>query len=260
MNTLARKAWGDLTRRRTRTLLAAFTLSIAITSLGFLAVPGLLTAAMNRQVAGSHLFDVGISTSVIKLSPAQLGALGHLPGIAAVNPDLGYVTSATSVAGTANIAIAGGDLASAPVDTVPLLSGRLPGPGEVLADAANGRATDYAIPDGGFVEMRAASGAMVRLRVSGTGLNLAATPGANGSATPEAHRRVVRLRHLGPGRRGQPGARPSARSGRVAARPAPRAAQARGRNPGRHGHQRIRLRPARPSGRAQRPAGQDRGT
>ena len=30
----------------------------------------------------------------------------------------------------------------------------------------------------------AASGATVRLRVSGTGLNLAATPGANGSTTP----------------------------------------------------------------------------
>ena len=32
--------------------------------------------------------------------------------------------------------------------------------------------------------MRAASGRLVRLRVSGTGLNLAATPGANGSTTP----------------------------------------------------------------------------
>jgi putative ABC transport system permease protein len=197
MSTLTRKAWGDLTRHRARTLLAAFTLSIAITSLGFLAVPGLLTAAMNRQVTGSHLFDVGISTSVIKLSPAQLGALGRLPGVAAVNPDLGYATSATSVAGTSNVAIAGGDLASAPVDTVPLLSGRLPGPGEVLADAANGRATDYAIPEGGIVEMRAASGAMVRLRVSGTGLNLAATPGANGSTTPVFYATLATVESLG---------------------------------------------------------------
>jgi putative ABC transport system permease protein len=184
MTTLTRKAWGDLTRHRARTLLASFTLSIAVTSLGFLAVPGLLNSAMDQQVADSHLFDVGISTSVIDLSHAQLGALGRLPGVAAVNPDLGYVTSATSVAGTANVEIAGGDLASAPVDTVPLLSGRLPGPGEVLADAANGRAADYAIPDGGTVDMRAASGAMVRLRVSGTGMNLAATPGANDSSAP----------------------------------------------------------------------------
>ena len=187
---------GNLTRHRARTLLAAFTLSIAITSLGFLAVPGLLTAAMNRQVTGSHLFDVGISTSVIELSPARLGALHRLPAVAAVNPDLGYATSATSVAGTSNVAIAGGDLAAAPVDTVPLLSGRLPGPGEVLADAANGRATDYAIPEG-HVEMRAASGAMVRLHVSGTGLNLAATPGANGSTTPVFYATLATVESLG---------------------------------------------------------------
>jgi putative ABC transport system permease protein len=35
-----------------------------------------------------------------------------------------------------------------------------------------------------MIDVLSASGAMMRLRVSGTGLNLAATPGANGSATP----------------------------------------------------------------------------
>ena len=64
------------------------------------------------------------------------------------------------------------------------MSGRLPRPGELLADAGNGRAADYSVPIGGTIDVRAASGQMVRLRVSGTGLNLAATPGANGSATP----------------------------------------------------------------------------
>ena len=184
MNTLNRKAWGDLTRHRARTLLTAFSLSLAIASLGFLSVPSLLNAAMNRQVAESHLNDVGISTNVINLTPAQLSAVGHLPGVAAVSPVLGYTAKATSAAGTRNVAIAGGDLASAPVNTVPLMSGRLPGPGEVLADAGNGRAADYPVPVGGTIHVRSASGAMVRLRVSGTGLNLAATPGANGSATP----------------------------------------------------------------------------
>lgn len=184
MSTLTRKARGDLARHRARTLLTTFTLSIAIASLGFLAVPGLLTAAMNRQVQESHLNDVGISTSVLDLTPAQLSTLGRLPGVAAVSAVLGYTARATSVAGTQNIAMVGGDLASAPVNTVPLLSGRLPGPGQVLADAANGRATDYSIPVGGTIRVRAASGAIVPLRVSGTGINLAATPGANGSTTP----------------------------------------------------------------------------
>jgi putative ABC transport system permease protein len=196
MSTLNRKAWADLTRHRARTLLAVLTLSIAIASLGFLAVPSLLNAAMNRQVTESHLYDVGISTSVLDLTPAQLGALGHLPGVAAVNPDLGYLTTAATPGGTQNVEIAGGDLASAPVNTVPLLSGRMPGPGQVLADAANGRAADFAVPDGGAIHVRAASGRLVTLRVSGTGMNLAATPGANGSGTPVFYTTLATLESL----------------------------------------------------------------
>lgn len=184
MTTLTRKAWGDLTRHRGRTLLAASTLCIAIATLGFIAVPGLLGTAMTRQVQASHLNDVGISTTVLDLGPAQLRALGHLPGVAAVSPVLGYTTTTKSAAGTQNVTIAGGDLASAAVNTVPLMSGQLPGPGEVLADAGNARATGYATPNGSIVDLRAAGGAMVPLRVSGTGLNLAATPGANNSTTP----------------------------------------------------------------------------
>jgi putative ABC transport system permease protein len=184
MSTLSRKAWGDLTRHRARTLLTAFTLGIAIASLGFLAVPILLNAAMNRQVAASHLYDVGVSTNVIQLTPAQLTALGRLPGVSAVSPALGFATEATSVAGEQDVEIAGTALASAPVNTVPLLSGRMPGPGEVIADAADGRATGYSVPAGDTIRVRAASGAIVPLRVTGTGMNLAATPGATGSSTP----------------------------------------------------------------------------
>jgi putative ABC transport system permease protein len=184
VTTLSRKAWGDLTRHRARTLLALCTLSIAIASLGFLAVPALLNAAMNRQITGSHLYDVGISTSTLDLSPAQLRALGRLPGVAAVSPAVGYATTATSGTGPQDVELAGTDLASAPVNTVALFTGRMPGPGEVLADAGNARATGFAVPNGGTIDVRAAGGRLVRLRVSGTGLNLYATPGANGSTTP----------------------------------------------------------------------------
>jgi putative ABC transport system permease protein len=184
VSTLNRKAWGDLTRHRTRTLLAVLTLTIAIASLGFLAVPSLLNAAMNRQVQESHLFDVGISTRDLDLTPAQLSGLGNLPGVAAVSPAVGYSTTMTSATGTQNIEIAGTELTSAPVNTVALFTGRFPGPGEVLADAGDGRAADFTVPNGGMIDVRAASGKLVRLRVSGSGMNLAATPGANGSSTP----------------------------------------------------------------------------
>jgi putative ABC transport system permease protein len=184
VSTLNRKAWGDLTRHRARTLLAVFTLSIAIASLGFLAVPALLNAAMNRQIADSHLYDVGVSTNTLDLTRAQLSALSQLPAVAAISPAVGYATTVTSAAGPQDVKIAGTDLASAPVNTVALFTGRMPGPGEVLADAGNSRAADFTVPNGGTIDVRAASGRLVRLRVSGTGMNLAATPGANGSTTP----------------------------------------------------------------------------
>ena len=184
MSTLSRKAWGDLTRHRARTLLAVCTLSIAIASLGFLAVPALLNTAMNRQIAGSHLYDVGISTSILDLSPAQLRALGRLPGVAEVSPAVGYATTVTSAAGPQDVELGGTALASAPVNTVALFTGRMPGPDEVLADVGNARAAGFAVPNGGTIDVRAASGRLVWLRVSGTGLNLYATPGANGSTTP----------------------------------------------------------------------------
>ena len=184
MNTLNRKSWGDLARHRTRTLLAAGTLAIAIASLGFLAVPGLLNAAMNRQVQQGRLNEVAISTRVTGLTRAQLGALGRLPGVAAVGADLSYVTTTTTASGTQNIVIDGGGLASATVNTLLLMSGRLPGPGEALADVADGKAAGYTVPAGGTLGVRAASGATAALRVSGTGLNLAYTPGANSTGVP----------------------------------------------------------------------------
>lgn len=184
MSALDRKAWADLSRHRARTLLALFTLSIAIASLGFVAVPSLLNGAMNRQINESHLEDVGISTNTLALTPGQLSGLGRLPGVAAVSPAVGYTTTAASPAGPQNVVIAGTNLATAPVNTVVLMSGQLPGPGEVLADAGNGRATGFTTGVGSPIDIRAASGKMVRLRVSGTGMNLYATPGANSSSTP----------------------------------------------------------------------------
>jgi len=184
VSTLDRKAWGDLARHRARTLLAAGTLAIAIASLGFLAAPGLLNAAMNGQVQQGRLNEVAISTRVTGLTAAQLGALGRLPGVAAVSADLRYVTTTMTAGGTQNIVIDGGELSSAPVDAVLLMSGRLPGAGEALADVADGKAAGYTVPAGGTLGVRAASGATVRLRVSGTGLDLAYTPGANSTGVP----------------------------------------------------------------------------
>ena len=81
MSTLNRKAWGDLARHHARTLLTVLALGLAIASLAFLALPGLLDDAMDRQVQASHLYDIAMPTRDLDLSPAQLGALGRLPNV-----------------------------------------------------------------------------------------------------------------------------------------------------------------------------------
>lgn len=85
MSTVNRKAWGDLTRHRARTLPTVFTLGLAIASLSFIALPNLMDAAMDRQVQATRLYDIAVPTRDLDLTAAQLGALGHLPDVAAVD-------------------------------------------------------------------------------------------------------------------------------------------------------------------------------
>jgi putative ABC transport system permease protein len=182
MSTLNRKAWGDLTRHRVRTLFTVVTLGLAIASLAFVALPDLMDAAMDRQVQASRLYDIAVLTRDLHLSAAQLDALSHLPNVAAVDASVVYATQMMVGSRTQDVVIWGLDLADQPVDAVQLLAGRMPGPGEVIADAANGRAADLTVTAGEQVDVRGRAGAQIPLRVSGTGIDLAWSPGANGSA------------------------------------------------------------------------------
>jgi putative ABC transport system permease protein len=181
VSTLNRKAWGDLTRHRARTLLTVFTLGLAIASLSFIALPNLMDAAMDRQVQASRLYDIATPTRDLDLTAAQLDALGHLPGVAAVDASIVYATRMTVGSRIQDVVIWGLDLPDQAVDDVTLLGGRMPRSGEILADAANGRAADLTVTAGESVDVRDRAGRQTPLRVSGTGIDLAWSPGANGS-------------------------------------------------------------------------------
>jgi putative ABC transport system permease protein len=181
VSTLNRKAWGDLTRHRARTLLTVFTLGLAIASLAFFALPNLMNVAVDRQVQASRLYDIAMSTRDLDLTAAQLDALGHLPNVAAVDASIVYATRMTVGSRTQNVTIWGLDLPEQPVDAVQLLGGRMPRSGEILADAANGKAADLTVTAGEPVDVRDRGGAQTPMLVSGTGIDLAWSPGANGS-------------------------------------------------------------------------------
>jgi putative ABC transport system permease protein len=200
MSALGRKACGDLARHRARTGLTIGTLGLAIASLATLAVPGLMNRAMGREVQAARLYDVAMTTRDLVLSPSQLHALGHLPNVTAFAASVEYPTRLTVGSRRQEAEIWGVDFASQPVDAVQLNSGRLPRPGELLADAGNGKAADLTLAIGDRVEVRGAAGRQTSLRVSGIGYGLATSPDVNGSTIPVFYASAATVRSLVGGR------------------------------------------------------------
>jgi hypothetical protein len=152
--------------------------------------------AMDRQVAADRLFDVAFGTHDLVLSPAEFGALGRLPDVAAVGADVRYPAQVTAGGRRQAAAIWGIDLPAQPVDAIRLVSGRLPRSGEVLADAANGSAADLATGIGTRIEVRDSDGAHTVLRVSGTAAGLATSPSPAGSGSPVFYASEATVRSL----------------------------------------------------------------
>jgi putative ABC transport system permease protein len=196
VSALNRKAWGDLGRHRARTMLTIGTLGLAIASLATLAVPALINQVMGREVQAARLYDVAMSTRDLVLTPAQLRALGHLPNVAAFDASVEYPTELTVGTRRQDAVIWGVDLASQPVDAIQLTAGRLPRPGELLADAGNGSAADLTLAVGDQVEARNATGAQTRLRVSGIAHSLATSPSVNGTNIPAFYASAATVRSL----------------------------------------------------------------
>ena len=87
-----RKSVTDLTRRKARAFFTVLTLALAIASVGVFAVPALMQQAMDREVAANRLADVTLTMKPLRLSAAELAALGRLPNVAAVEPRTIFTT------------------------------------------------------------------------------------------------------------------------------------------------------------------------
>jgi putative ABC transport system permease protein len=196
VSALGRKARGDLLQHRARTLLAMLTLTLAVASLAVLAVPGLMDRAMDRQVQADHLYDVAVATHDLVLTPEQLAALKHLPNIAAVDTSIRYPAEVTVGSRRQTAMIWGVDLGAQPVDAIQMLTGRLPRPGEILADAANASAADFPAAIGTRVEIRGSNGTQRPLDVSGTAGDLATSPSPALSDNPVFYTSEATVRSL----------------------------------------------------------------
>jgi putative ABC transport system permease protein len=179
---LSRKARGDLRRHPGKNLLIVVTLGLAIGSFAVVAVPDLLNTTMQKEIDQTHLYDVAVATRDLDLSPHQLDALGHLPNVAAFDPEVQYSTVAAAAGNVRQSAVVWGlDLGHQPVDAVQVTGGRPPSVGEVMADEQNESATGFNVSIGGHVVFRTTTGTVASFPVSGSGTSLATSPSANSS-------------------------------------------------------------------------------
>jgi putative ABC transport system permease protein len=198
MSALSRKARGDLRRYPGRSLLVVGTLALAIASFAIVAVPGLLNATMQSQVRQARLYEVAVETRDLDLNSRQLAALGGIPNVAAFEPAVEYstVVANASTGIRQNAVLWGLNVGHQTVDVVNVTGGRLPTDTEVLADGGNASAAGFDVTIGGRVAIRAATGTMKPVQVSGTGRSLATSPSANGTNSAVFYGTVATVRAL----------------------------------------------------------------
>ncbi len=170
---LLRKSITDLTRRRGRAILAVATLALAVSSVGIFAVAPLADQAMQQEIAAGRLADVTLEMRPIAISQQQLGALGRLPNVTAVQAHANFATRVYVGARRAKAYVIGvPDYSRQSVDVVHVTSGSAPGRGALLTEVQNARQGRYEGRTGDTVRVIAADGSTRTLRISGEGRNL----------------------------------------------------------------------------------------
>ena len=170
---VVRKSVTDLTRRKARTFFTVLTLALAVASVGIFAVAPLMQQAMEREVAANRFPDVTVSMKPLRLSAAQLAALGRLPNVTAVEPRSAFATRVwVGERRERAILIGVRDYARQRADVVTVDSGAAPVTGFALTDQSNAGRKGFDAQTGDAARLIAADGSVRSLRISGVGRNL----------------------------------------------------------------------------------------
>src|SRR5687768_10374315 len=173
MSAVLRKSFTDLTRRKARTFFTVLTLSLAVASVGLLAVPSVMQQAMEREVAANKSADVIVSFEPVALGTGVLARLDRLPNVTAVEPRSSFVTRVW-VGERRRRAIVVGvpDYDRQQVDIVAVRSGAAPTREAVLTEHNNAERRGFEATTGEVVRLVAADGRDRVLPISGVGRNL----------------------------------------------------------------------------------------
>jgi putative ABC transport system permease protein len=173
VSALLRKSFGDLKRRKARTIFTVLTIALAVAALGLFSVVPLMDTAMEKEVEDSNMYDVRVWVSDLKINDSHMSGMENLENVNSVELRSVFYTR-MYIGERRNDAIIIGieDFAHQDVDIVAIDSGEAPGHLELLADLNMERANLYEGKAGDKVRIYDFQGNIRELEIKGSGHSL----------------------------------------------------------------------------------------
>ncbi|UCG69697.1 MAG: FtsX-like permease family protein [Thermoplasmata archaeon] len=173
VSALLRKSFGDLGKRKARTIFTVLTIALAVAALGLFSVVPLMDVAMETEVEDSNMYDVRIWVSDLELNESQIKGLEDLDNVNSVELRSVFYTRMYIGERRNDVILIGvEDFVNQNVDIVSMDSGKAPGQMELLADRNMERANLYHGSTGDTMRIYDFIGNIQELKITGTGHSL----------------------------------------------------------------------------------------
>ncbi len=168
--TLLKKSWGDLRKRRSRTIFTILTIALGVAALGMFAVIPLFDQAMFDEIDDTNMWNLRTYMQNVEMDEEDIIALESLDNIENVEPKQHFSTR-IYIGERRNDALFIGvhDFDNMKVDRLSLESGSFPGNMEVLTDSGNSRSDLFRSGPGDEVRVIDANGNDRNLHITGSG-------------------------------------------------------------------------------------------
>jgi putative ABC transport system permease protein len=173
VSALLSKSFGDLKRRKARTIFTVLTIALAVAALGLFSVVPLMDTAMEKEVTDSNMYDVRISVSDLMLNDSHVNGLEDIENVNAVETRSVFFTRMYIGERRNDVIIIGvEDFSDQKVDIVSIDSGNTPGQMEIIADRNMERANLYSGKVGDSTRIYDFTGNVHKMEIAGTGHSL----------------------------------------------------------------------------------------
>jgi len=173
VSAIVKKSWGDLWRKKARTIFTLLTIALGVAGISMFAMVPLMDQAMENEIADANIFNIQLNVNDVNLTDNNIADLESLNNIESFEARTVFFTK-IYVGERRNDAMFVGvkDFHQQKVDVVIKNSGDDPTFMKVLTEDSNLQSGVFDEKKGGSVKVIPADGAEVDLEISGEGRSL----------------------------------------------------------------------------------------